>query len=304
MELTAGLVWLLVAAALVLFMTPGLAFFYGGMTRAKSALNMMMMSFVSIGTVGVMWVLWGASMAHEQRGQLLPDLRKPVRHLRAARLHRPGGSAQGRLRRHLRHHHGGADLAARSPTAPSSAPGWSSPPSGPRWSTARWPTWSGAAGSSPPDGWFGQTFAPGHRLRRRHRRAHQRRRRRPDPGPDHRQPQGLRQGPEPPPAQRPVRDAGCRDPLVRLVRLQRRCRRDGGAGRPDLGQHPRCPGRRNAWLAGRGTLPRRPPDLARCRIRCGRRPGRHHPGLRQRLPGRCARASASSPVWPPPWPSA
>ena len=63
MELTAGLVWLLVAAALVLFMTPGLAFFYGGMTRAKSALNMMMMSFVAIGTVGIMWVLWGASMA-------------------------------------------------------------------------------------------------------------------------------------------------------------------------------------------------------------------------------------------------
>ena len=39
MELTAGHVWLMVAAALVLFMTPGLAFFYGGMTRAKAALN-------------------------------------------------------------------------------------------------------------------------------------------------------------------------------------------------------------------------------------------------------------------------
>src|SRR6478752_174419 len=63
MELTAGHVWVMVAAALVLFMTPGLAFFYGGMTRAKAALNMMMMSFISIGMVGVVWVLWGASMS-------------------------------------------------------------------------------------------------------------------------------------------------------------------------------------------------------------------------------------------------
>ena len=62
MELTAGHVWIMVSAALVLFMTPGLAFFYGGMTRAKAALNMMMMSFVSIGLVGVVWVLWGFSM--------------------------------------------------------------------------------------------------------------------------------------------------------------------------------------------------------------------------------------------------
>jgi Amt family ammonium transporter len=46
----------------VLLMTPGLAFFYGGMTRAKAALNMMMMSFISIGIVSVVWVLWGYSM--------------------------------------------------------------------------------------------------------------------------------------------------------------------------------------------------------------------------------------------------
>ncbi|MFD5277862.1 ammonium transporter [Pseudarthrobacter sp. NPDC058362] len=62
MELTPGHVWLMVAAALVLLMTPGLAFFYGGMTRAKAALNMMMMSFISIGIVSVVWVLWGYSM--------------------------------------------------------------------------------------------------------------------------------------------------------------------------------------------------------------------------------------------------
>ncbi|WP_109473397.1 ammonium transporter [Ornithinimicrobium cavernae] len=62
MELTATDVWVMVSAALVLLMTPGLAFFYGGMARAKAALNMMMMSFVSIGLVGVVWVLWGFGM--------------------------------------------------------------------------------------------------------------------------------------------------------------------------------------------------------------------------------------------------
>ncbi|MEO3935761.1 ammonium transporter [Dermatophilaceae bacterium Soc4.6] len=53
--------WVLAAAALVLFMTPGLALFYGGMVRTKSVLNMMMMSFISMGTVGVTWILWGYS---------------------------------------------------------------------------------------------------------------------------------------------------------------------------------------------------------------------------------------------------
>ncbi|MFC8504382.1 ammonium transporter [Pedococcus sp. NPDC057267] len=53
--------WVLAAAALVLFMTPGLALFYGGMVRTKSVLNMMMMSFISMGTVGTVWILWGYS---------------------------------------------------------------------------------------------------------------------------------------------------------------------------------------------------------------------------------------------------
>lgn len=62
MELTAGDVWVMVSAALVLLMTPGLAFFYGGMARAKAAINMIMMSVVSVGLVGVVWVLWGYGM--------------------------------------------------------------------------------------------------------------------------------------------------------------------------------------------------------------------------------------------------
>src|SRR5690349_10478540 len=53
--------WVLAAAALVLFMTPGLALFYGGMVRTKSVLNMMMMSFITMGTVGTAWILWGYS---------------------------------------------------------------------------------------------------------------------------------------------------------------------------------------------------------------------------------------------------
>jgi Amt family ammonium transporter len=53
----------LVSAALVMLMTPGLALFYGGLVRSKSVLNMMMMSFVCLGVVTVLWVLYGYSMA-------------------------------------------------------------------------------------------------------------------------------------------------------------------------------------------------------------------------------------------------
>jgi ammonium transporter, Amt family len=55
--------WLLVSAAMVLLMTPALAFFYGGMVRAKSVINMMMMNFGAIAIVAVLWVLFGYSMA-------------------------------------------------------------------------------------------------------------------------------------------------------------------------------------------------------------------------------------------------
>jgi Amt family ammonium transporter len=55
--------WLIVAAALVLLMTPGVAFFYGGMVRAKSVISMMMMSFGAIALVGVLWVLYGYGLS-------------------------------------------------------------------------------------------------------------------------------------------------------------------------------------------------------------------------------------------------
>ena len=63
-ELSAGdTAWVLASSALVLLMTPALALFYGGMVRAKSVLNMMMMSFGALALVTVLWVLYGYSMA-------------------------------------------------------------------------------------------------------------------------------------------------------------------------------------------------------------------------------------------------
>jgi Amt family ammonium transporter len=55
--------FLLLAAALVLLMTPGLAFFYGGLVKAKSVISMMMMSFGAIGLIAVLWVLYGYAIA-------------------------------------------------------------------------------------------------------------------------------------------------------------------------------------------------------------------------------------------------
>ena len=67
--------WVLASAALVLFMTPGLAIFYGGMVRAKSALNMMMMSFAAIGITTIIWVLYGYSLTFgTSQGGFIGDL--------------------------------------------------------------------------------------------------------------------------------------------------------------------------------------------------------------------------------------
>ncbi|WP_224391716.1 ammonium transporter [Pseudonocardia sp. ICBG1293] len=60
---TGNTAYLLGSAALVMLMTPGLALFYGGMVRAKSVLNMMMMSIVCLGVIGLVWVVFGFSLA-------------------------------------------------------------------------------------------------------------------------------------------------------------------------------------------------------------------------------------------------
>ena len=68
-DLNAGdTAWVFIAAALVLLMTPGVAFFYGGMVRVKSVLNMMMMSFIAIAVVGILWVLFGYSLTFGDGG--------------------------------------------------------------------------------------------------------------------------------------------------------------------------------------------------------------------------------------------
>ena len=60
---TGSLTWAVVATAFVLLMTPGLAFFYGGLVKAKSVVSMMMMSFGSLALIGVLWILYGFSMS-------------------------------------------------------------------------------------------------------------------------------------------------------------------------------------------------------------------------------------------------
>ncbi|PSL05205.1 ammonium transporter [Haloactinopolyspora alba] len=61
---TGDTAWILVSTALVMLMTPGLALFYGGMVRAKSVINMMMMSFGALGVVSVLWIIFGYSVAY------------------------------------------------------------------------------------------------------------------------------------------------------------------------------------------------------------------------------------------------
>ena len=64
--------WMLTASALVFFMTPGLAFFYSGLVRAKSLVNTIILSFITIGVVTIVWTLWGYSLAYGN-GELIPS---------------------------------------------------------------------------------------------------------------------------------------------------------------------------------------------------------------------------------------
>lgn len=73
---TGDTAWMLTSAALVLFMTPGLAFFYGGLVRSRNVLNTMMMSLVAMAIVGVTWILWGYSLSFDvtlANGQTFAD---------------------------------------------------------------------------------------------------------------------------------------------------------------------------------------------------------------------------------------
>ena len=70
--------WMLISSSLVLMMTtPALALFYGGMSRSKSVLNMMMMSFSAMGVIGVVYALWGWSMSYSSLGWAAADADNP-----------------------------------------------------------------------------------------------------------------------------------------------------------------------------------------------------------------------------------
>ena len=65
--------WLLMASALVLLMTPGLAFFYGGLVRARNVISTIMYSFIAIAVVSIVWVLWGYSLAFGEGSDFIGD---------------------------------------------------------------------------------------------------------------------------------------------------------------------------------------------------------------------------------------
>ncbi|MDQ1084229.1 MULTISPECIES: ammonium transporter [Microbacterium] len=88
--------FILIAAALVLLMTPGLAFFYGGLVKAKSVISMMMMSFGAMGLMGVLWVLYGYSIAFPATAEgttQVPWTIDPSNFGLAAALETPEGAA-------------------------------------------------------------------------------------------------------------------------------------------------------------------------------------------------------------------
>ncbi|MBI4281971.1 MAG: ammonium transporter [Chloroflexi bacterium] len=69
-----NIAWLLTSSALVMLMTPGLAFFYGGLVRAKNAISTIMYSFIAVAVVSVVWVLWGYSLAFGEGGRFIGNL--------------------------------------------------------------------------------------------------------------------------------------------------------------------------------------------------------------------------------------
>ena len=171
---------------------------------------MMMMSFGALGLISVLWVLYGYSLAfgNDVGGGLLGNLdfvglkgllaADPARRRRGRGGRHPAAGVR-RLPGRLRDHHRRADLAARSPTAPSSAPGWCSPASGRRSSTSRSRTGSSPSTATPAEvGRLDRQRPQGDRLRRRHRGAHQRRCRGPGARARARQADRLRQGADAP----------------------------------------------------------------------------------------------------------
>ena len=312
---TGDTAWVLASSALVLLMTPGLALFYGGMVRAKSVLNMMMMTFGAL-AVGrsCCGCSYGYSLGLRQRPR-----RRPARQTRPSHfgLQRPGRNA-GRgyasppapgpaitglafvaFQVDVRDHHRRADLRRHRRPGQVRRLDASSSASGRRWSTSRSRTgFRLRRHQSAHGGWIVNAAArrsTSPAARRSHINAGAAGLalalvlgKRVGFGRDPMRPHNLHAG-----------HARRRPAVVRLVRLQRRLRaRRRRPGRRRSGVRPRRspPARRHARLAAASSGPRRPRHLAGRRLRRGRRPGRDHAGLRLGRPARRARHRASSPA--------
>ena len=315
---TGDTAWVLASAALVLLMTPGLALFYGGMVRAKSVLNMMMMSFGALALISVLWVLYGYSLAfgNDVGGGLLGN---PFEFFGLSEL--IGTRArQGFAATHLV---GTVPALAFVAFQAVFAIITVALISGAIADRARFGPWMVFAGvwatlvyfpvahwvfafdgaQAEVGGWIANNLQ-GDRLRRRHGRAHQRRCGRPRARADPRQAPRLR--PRPDATAQP--DAGHdrrRPAVVRLVRLQRRLRaRRQRPGRRGVGDHDGRH-RRRARSAGwppSGSATATPPRWAPP-------PASSPAWSRSRRPARRSRrwarsSSGSSPAWSARWPSA
>ena len=291
--------FILIAAALVLLMTPGLAFFYGGLVKAKSVISMMMLSFGAMGLIGVLWVLYGYAIAFPATaaGPSSSPGRSTCREFGlTSLLETPEGAAYPPL----------AFVAFQATFAIITVALVSGAIADRAkfgawmifaaiWATvvyfpvASWVFNFGLAedGSFAYGGWitYGMQDVVRRRrdrLRRWYRGAHQRRCRGPRAGTRARQARRLPEG-RARPAQPAVRPPRRRPPVVRLVRIQRRL---GARGRQHRGarvrQHDRRSRRRAARLADRREDQGRQADLRRRRLGRRRRPRRDHPGVRVR----------------------
>ena len=292
--------WILTSASLVFLMTPGVAFFYGGMVRAKAVLNMMIMEAAALSVTMVIWVLWGWSIAYAGTsvGGVFGDPATGFL-LKDSMVSDGGVFTSASL--NSNNYPVSVDVAFQSAFAMITvALICGAIAERVKYSTwmifvALWITfdyaplahmvWNGGLLSA--DG----AISPGHRrcrprFRRWYGRAHQRCSRRSGDRADHRQAQGLRH-PAVPSAQCSVRDAWRFPAVVRMVRLQRwfRLRRQRYCWLR-LGFHLRRHRSRNALLGLHREDSLRSLHRHGCRLGYGRRPGRHHPGRRCGFP-RC-----------------
>ena len=107
--------WVLGSSALVLFMTPGLALFYGGMDRSRNVLNMLMMNFWCLLIVPIVWVAVGFSLAYAGKGSFIGNFDWAFLNDLGIGEDTDGGHAarRGHLPRHVRRDHARPDLGRR-----------------------------------------------------------------------------------------------------------------------------------------------------------------------------------------------